>query len=540
MNARAFTHLVDMAWRRSAAQQWGEAADLWTRVVAENATSGAFWTQLGLANYHAERYREAVPAFEQALELGSGFPAPDFEYGFPWRLAYDLARCYARLGENERALKELERALKLGYRDRAGIRSDESFGSLHDNPAFSDLLALPDMSAMTRVESWRVDLAFLTDEVKRLHYDPYRGHSPQTFDTLVQELRSDIPNLSDAQIVLGVMRLMRRLGDGHSLVDGWDNPEFGDVPLDLYLFEEGLFVTAAAPEYTDLVGTQVASIGNHEIDDVIATLEPCISRDNNMWLKLIVPRFIRKPHLLHALGLTPKPDRLLFTLQATNGEVLKVEVACAEAMPHPLPNDWPTISGRTGGVPLYLRDDGPYWFKHLAQEKTVYMQHRSVSDKEDESFERFCERLFYLIDQEDVAKLVLDLRHNGGGNTLLLEPLIKGLMRSEKINRRGHLFVIIGRNTFSAAMNETTLLERFTEAIFVGEPTGSSPNFVGETVYVTLPYSKLKVSISDLYWQTSWPSDHRNWIAPLIYAPPTFAVCRVNRDPALEAILAYA
>lgn len=540
MNARAFTHLVDMAWRRSAAQQWGEAADLWTRVVAENATSGAFWTQLGLANYHAERYREAVPAFEQALELGSGFPAPDFEYGFPWRLAYDLARCYAQLDENEQALKELERALRLGYRNRAGIRSDESFRLLHDNPAFNDLLSLPDVSTMTHDESWRADLAFLIDEVRRLHYDPYRGHSLKAFNTLVQELHSDIPNLSDTQIVLGVMRLMQRLGDGHSLVDGWDNPKFGDAPLDLYLFEEGLFVTAAAPEHTDLVGTQVIGVGSHEIDDVIAALEPYISRDNDMWLKLLAPRFIKKPHLLHALDLTPEPDRLLLTLQDIDGEILNAEVACAGAMPHPLPDDWPTVLGRAGDLPLYLCDDGPYWLKHLAQEKTVYVQHKSVSDKEEESFEEFCDRLFRLIGHEDVAKLVLDLRHNGGGNTLLLEPLIKGLMRSEKINRRGHLFVIIGRNTFSAAMNETTLLERFTEAIFVGEPTGSSPNFVGETVYVTLPYSKLKVSISDLYWQTSWPSDHRNWIAPLIHVSPTFAAYRVNRDPALEAILAYA
>jgi hypothetical protein len=32
--------------------------------------------------------------------------------------------------------------------------------------------------------------------------------------------------------------------------------------------------------------------------------------------------------------------------------------------------------------------------------------------------------------------------------------------------------------------------------------------------------------------------DHRTWIAPLIYTPPTFEAYRHNRDPALEAILA--
>jgi hypothetical protein len=47
------------------------------------------------------------------------------------------------------------------------------------------------------------------------------------------------------------------------------------------------------------------------------------------------------------------------------------------------------------------------------------------------------------------------------------------------------------------------MIERHTHAIFVGEPTGSGPNFVGETELFELPYSKLQASVSDLYWQSS-------------------------------------
>jgi hypothetical protein len=72
--------------------------------------------------------------------------------------------------------------------------------------------------------------------------------------------------------------------------------------------------------------------------------------------------------------------------------------------------------------------------------------------------------------------------------------------------------------------------------IFVGEPSGSRPNFIGETIPFELPYSKTIVNVSDLYWQTSWPGDHRTWIPPEILAPPTFETYRHNRDPAMEAI----
>lgn len=192
-----------------------------------------------------------------------------------------------------------------------------------------------------------------------------------------------------------------------------------------------------------------------------------------------------------------------------------------------------------GGLPLDLKDAGNYWFEYLPLYKTVYLQYKRVREDPNEPFGPFCQRLFTCIDDNEVEKLINDLRRNAGGNTFLHRPFLLGLMRNEKINQRGKLFVVVGRNTFSAAMNGATLLEEYTNAIFVGEPTGASPNFVGETTLITLPYSQLQVSVSDLYWQTSWPMDHRKWIAPRLYVPPSFAAYSANRDPALEAILAY-
>jgi tetratricopeptide (TPR) repeat protein len=64
------------------------------------------------------------------------------------------------------------------------------------------------------------------------------------------------------------------------------------------------------------------------------------------------------------------------------------------------------------------------------------------------------------------------------------------------------------------------------------------PNFVGETIPFTLPHSGLTANVSDLYWQSSWPLDHRTAIAPDLYAPPTYAAYAAGRDPAMDAIRA--
>ena len=76
-----------------------------------------------------------------------------------------------------------------------------------------------------------------------------------------------------------------------------------------------------------------------------------------------------------------------------------------------------------------------------------------------------------------------------------------------------------------------------TNEMFVGEPTGSRPNFVGESIPYSLPYSKATGTVSDLYWQRSWPMDDRMWIAPDLPAPPSIMAFLAGKDPAMEAIL---
>ena len=96
-----------------------------------------------------------------------------------------------------------------------------------------------------------------------------------------------------------------------------------------------------------------------------------------------------------------------------------------------------------------------------------------------EALNQFTDRLMKFIDDNDVEKLIIDLRWNNGGNTMLQPYFINSIIRNKKINTRGNLYVITGGRTFSAAQNLSTYLEQQTNAIFAVEPTGSSPNFVG-------------------------------------------------------------
>lgn len=536
---QSFGSLLSQAEAKTAAKQWKDAAPLWQRVVAANPVNGRFWSQLATVLYEAKDYRGAIPAYEKAMELGSGFPSS---------AAYNIACCYALLGEKEQALKWLEKSFDMGFRELEHSQTDTDLTSLHDDPRFNRIVGLADVSKMSRDEGWRNDLALLAREVKRKGYVPGvpRQFTKEEFDAAVAKLNEVIPKLTDAQIVIEMMKLMRKLGDGHSGVLG--RLQHADsaltIPLQFYLFKEGLYVVASDPKYKDLLGAQVLRFGDRSVDEVMKALDPLISRDNDTWPSQLGPYHMRSSALMNGLGLIPETSKVSLTIRDTSGKERAITVPADGENPNiwnDFPKTWLTYPQTLSTpLPLYLKNRAAaYWFEFLPENKVLYFQYNGVRNEGQESLAQFTDRLFKFIASNDIEKLVIDMRWNNGGNTFLSQPLLYALIRNEKVNQRGKLFVIIGRRTFSAAQNTVTFLERHTNAIFVGEPTGSKPNFIGEETIFTLPYSKVLANISDLYWQSAWPMDYRTWTAPQIYTPPTFAAFSANRDPAMEAILAY-
>ena len=106
------------------------------------------------------------------------------------------------------------------------------------------------------------------------------------------------------------------------------------------------------------------------------------------------------------------------------------------------------------------------------------------------------------------------------------------------MNRAGGLAVIIGRQTFSAATNFATEVDKDTAALFVGEPTGGRPNLYADTRPVRLPNSGIVVQISSRYWEFGGRHDERPWIEPDVPAQLTMDDLLAGRDPVLDAAVA--
>jgi tetratricopeptide (TPR) repeat protein len=543
-----FMGMVARARARTGDKDWAEATDLWARVTAANPVNGDYWARLGEARFGAQDYAGAREAYEKALRLGvreTFLAQDDVPPLMPGEVAYRIACCEAAAGDREAAVAALRVALERGMRDLARVRSDEHWRDLRADQRIRDMAGIIDADSMSRDDGWRYDLAFLAREIKRLAYAPFAIQPEAEFDRAVAELASAIPGLTDAQILVGMMKLVRHLDDGHASVT-WpkDDKELSRLlPVDMFWFTEGLYVIGAGPGCEHLLGARVEKIGGLTIDEAMAALDPVMTRDNEHWLTLMFPVLVRCTAILEGLGI----DHAL-TVRLADGTMdeARLEPAPIEFHLDRYPPGWVALADAvtTDGTvavprPLHLRNrELPFWFEYLPADNLVYFQFNAVRDHPAETFAAFCDRLFGFIGDQNVGRLVIDMRWNGGGNTLLTQHLLHHLIASKRLTRRGALFIIIGRLTFSAAQNTVTAIERETSAIFVGEPTGSRPNFIGERIDFELPYSRVRANAADLFWQTSWPTDFRTWIAPDIYTPPTFEAYLRSQDPAMDAILA--
>ena len=387
---------------------------------------------------------------------------------------------------------------------------------------------------------WQADVDFLSQAMPRQHPNLFRRMKREDFDAAVKQFRERIPSLNEDEIIVGLMKIVGMVHDGHTGLFPRSYFRTGIYPVRFYLYQDGLFVRQASPDYAAAVGGHVLKIGNMGADEALRLMGQLVSADNQMGVNENGPLLLSIPELLAGLRINENKQSLNLTVEA-NGEQksfqIKPSLSIAELLSPPA--SWIDAASAGEPKPLYRKDPkNAFWFEYLKDRKLLYVQQNAVQNKPDETVAAFYRRVFDFVANNAVEKFVLDLRNNDGGNNGLNRPVVIDIIKS-KIDERGKIFVITGRATFSAAQNFVNELEKYTKAIFVGEPTAGHPNHYGDNRPVTLPNSKLDLRVSTLYWQDMDPRDNRSWTAPELAANLTSQDYRAGRDPALQAILDY-
>ena len=375
------------------------------------------------------------------------------------------------------------------------------------------------------------DGSVLADAIEAHHPDPFLAVSRTVLRR--EAARVDALRVDDRSgLIVELMRMLALLGprNGHSVIFPLDDDPTvrRAYPLWLSEFEDGIFVVGS-PQL-DLVGAELVAIAGSDVGDILAAVTPLVARDNEWTIRARRPAFLVDGSVLRGLGVIDDGGRTNFRLRAPDGSVVQAaldamaigEYFAAAADPHWSPPP----------QPAYLRRRREWqWVDHTVDGRAVHIGYNvTLGD-----VAGFAKEVAAFAAEPEIRLVVLDLRLNGGGDNRTYGPLLEALKRLDPDKR---IAVLISRNTFSAAMQFVIDLEQQTSALFVGEPTGASPNHFGDATRVQLPNSGVNAHVATVAWTTAGKDDTRLTRGPDISVAFESGPFFSGADPALSTALA--
>jgi Tetratricopeptide repeat len=437
-------------------------------------------------------------------------------------------------------------------------------------PLLVTALAMSVPTPAASPEEWQQDIRELVGLVEKNHPDPYTKTTGEEFNRRANELIANVASMADHQAAVEMMALLASIRDGHSTLHPVDPAGFNRwLPLSFYWFEDGVFVVSAHRDYADLVGARLLAIGDSEIGAVLPRVTALMGSDNASGNRGNI-FYLSSLDALAALGLIRKSDAVSLRIVDRDGKERNADVRAVHSafvlnesrfwgeMYAPVQDDiladfvlpFESMSltqyrqstpGQKAGLPLHVRHRRAYWFTWLPEERTLYLQlNHMTSAGRDEyaSFEDFYDQAFAFVEANPVDRFILDIRYNSGGDGSVVIPFVHKFIRSDKANRAGRLFTLIGRKTYSAATMLLDQMLKHTNTLVVGEPAGSALNSYGDPRTYRLTNSGLELDLSSEYWKlvhTSLSSELTPVDIPAVFSSRDYFS---GRDPALERILA--
>jgi hypothetical protein len=395
-------------------------------------------------------------------------------------------------------------------------------------------------ASVDRVAGWQSDLALLVPGMNRIHPNLTHGVTLDALNGAVDALSATVATSTDDELMVGVLRIVARVSangcDGHTGAFIWGTGSYpvDSLPLRLWLFEDEVVIVDALAPFDDLVDARIDTVEGRPIGEVIAALDPLIPRDNEQTVRLLLPRYLIIPQVLRGLGTADDGPIELGVTSFAGTE----SVELVDPIPMAEYNDWAGPYGlHLPADPdvLYLSNlDDDLWWQVLPDASTLYVQYNRVEHTP--SAELADLRAAML--GPDISRVIIDIRHNFGGEVPALDPLMD-VLDDPAIDVPGRLYLITGRNTLSAGSLLTARLEAQTDTVIVGEPMGGCPTFYGDTTEVPLPFSGLSITVTGMLEVGVDPEDERSTVELDQIATLTREDWASGRDPALESIIVF-
>ncbi len=376
-------------------------------------------------------------------------------------------------------------------------------------------------------EQWVEDVDFFARELPQRHASAFHHLTREQFEAAIAELKRRLPRMNGDEIYVALDHIANTIGDAHTYVEF--PADTADLSLELQRFGADYRVVAIGTGFEKALGARVLGIGDTPIvkaRELAASMTP--GEETAALADARIGRFLTMGIALHGLGIASDRNLASYTLADDQGRVFTVSL---RATPQESQAD---LIDLVKEQPLYRTNSAQgFWHVYLPESRTLYCDFREYLH-----LDHNAEALLREAKDKKPDKLVIDLRQNSGGDyTQGLKYLVDPIRSLPEINQRGHLFVLIGADTFSAAMSNAAQFRQRTAAMLVGEPIGERPNSYQEAREMRLPNSQLRVRYSTQYYEFAGKGE--NIIRPDREVDTFWEEYKQGRDPVLEWVLKY-
>ncbi len=343
---------------------------------------------------------------------------------------------------------------------------------------------------------WAEDIHWIRDSLPSLHYNLFMYVPRDSLNARLGRLENSLDRLNDQQITMELCRILASMKCSHTGIDFWDECDMLVYSLSVMWLDDGIFVTAADSDHVQLIGSRMLTYGGRPATEAASAMAAMFPATNDIVVRTNAENFLMLANCMEALGYGSTTEPVEFTFLTDSGDTTGVTMEAQSI-------DYSGMVSfhQVDSLPVWLSSDDCYWFKYLPQWKMLYCAYNSCNPMDSYPFADYLQDIKDRFRTSDVNSLVIDLRRNGGGNSLVAQPLIDWLAGvADSMNV--HVSLIIGRWTFSSGILNAMDIARIPGVTVYGGRTGGSQNHMGEVKYAELPYSGLTVSYPSKYFQT--------------------------------------
>ena len=340
-----------------------------------------------------------------------------------------------------------------------------------------------------------------------------------------------LPEVSVLKLWQSAARVLSSLGDAHTAV-GVNYENRVRLPLTFAWKDDTLI--CLGNEYDGFI---VVEIGNISTEDLYQRFLPQFSYELESWARHSFASRLNRGEYLSFIGVDTQTDIPLVLKKSNDGSRITATFELCESV---------TASEEKVGANFDYSVDSSVGMGIFTLRQCVY----------NEEYKNGLRDFFTAVQENNIRSVIVDLRNNPGGNSLVANEFIRYLptesyltgaseVRFGSILRKnkpqswknqqltpvfsGDVYVLTGADTFSSSMDFATLISDNKLGTVVGEIPGNMPSSYGDILYFQTPNARLVFTVSYKYFIRPDASKSDSPLIPDVTVPAKDALTETMR-----------